>query len=77
MQPDWRRLYPFDSQTMRVDGLNYHYLDEGDGEPLLMVHGNPTWSFYWRNLVIAFRDQCRVVVPDHIEIHSVRIDKNL
>ena len=66
MQPDWRRLYPFDSQTMRGDGLNYHYLDEGDGEPLLMVHGNPTWSFYWRNLVIAFRDQCRVVVPDHI-----------
>jgi haloalkane dehalogenase len=43
-----------------------HFLDEGDGRPLLMVHGNPTWSFYWRNLVVAFRDRFRVVVPDHI-----------
>jgi haloalkane dehalogenase len=43
-----------------------HYLDEGQGAPLLMVHGNPTWSFYWRNLVVAFRDQWRTVVPDHV-----------
>ena len=43
-----------------------HYLDEGSGPPLLMVHGNPTWSFYWRNLVTAFRDRYRVIVPDHI-----------
>ena len=43
-----------------------HYLDEGSGEPLLMVHGNPTWSFYWRNLVLGFRDQWRTVVPDHV-----------
>jgi haloalkane dehalogenase len=46
--------------------LRYHYLDEGGGPPLLMLHGNPTWSFYWRNLVVALRDQYRVVVPDHI-----------
>jgi haloalkane dehalogenase len=43
-----------------------HYLDEGSGRPLLMVHGNPTWSFYWRNLVTAFRDRYRVIVPDHV-----------
>ncbi len=43
-----------------------HYLDEGTGPPLLMVHGNPTWSFYWRNLVAAFRDRYRVIVPDHL-----------
>jgi len=66
MQSDWRSLYPFESHLLRVDGLNYHYLDEGLGETLLMVHGNPTWSFYWRNLVLAFRDRYRVVVPDHI-----------
>ena len=63
---DWRSLYPFDSHVLCVDGLNYHYLDEGQGETLLMVHGNPTWSFLWRNLVLAFRDRYRVVVPDHI-----------
>jgi haloalkane dehalogenase len=43
-----------------------HYLDEGRGTPLLMVHGNPTWSFYWRNLTIGLRDQWRVIIPDHI-----------
>jgi len=63
---DWRELYPFASQHMQLEKLRYHYLDEGHGSPLLMVHGNPTWSFYWRNLVLAFRDHHRVVVPDHI-----------
>lgn len=63
---DWRSLYPFASHELHLAGLRYHYLDEGRGEPLLMVHGNPTWSFYWRNLVTAFRDRYRCVVPDHI-----------
>ena len=43
-----------------------HYLDEGRGETLLMVHGNPTWSFYWRELVRALRGEFRIIVPDHI-----------
>lgn len=63
---DWKSLYPFASHELRLAGLRYHYLDEGRGEPLLMVHGNPTWSFYWRNFVTRFRDERRVVVPDHI-----------
>ncbi len=66
MTADWRQLYPFASHTLTLDSWGYHYLDEGSGEPLVMVHGNPTWSFYWRNLVLAFRDRYRVVVPDHI-----------
>ncbi|MEE4607889.1 MAG: alpha/beta fold hydrolase [Desulfobacteraceae bacterium] len=63
---DWRPLYPFRSHFLDRDGLAYHYLDEGRGEPLLMVHGNPTWSFYFRRLVTAFSRRCRCVVPDHI-----------
>jgi len=45
-----------------------HYLDEGpqDAPVVLMVHGNPTWSFYYRNLVLALRDRYRCIVPDHI-----------
>jgi haloalkane dehalogenase len=45
-----------------------HYLDEGprDAPPVLMLHGNPTWSFYYRNLVLALRGQHRCIVPDHI-----------
>jgi haloalkane dehalogenase len=66
MTVDWRQLYPFASHTLPLDSWRYHYLDEGSGEPLLMVHGNPTWSFYWRNLILAFRDRYRVVAPDHM-----------
>jgi len=43
-----------------------HYLDEGQGEVILLVHGNPTWSFLWRNLILALRDRYRLVAPDHI-----------
>jgi haloalkane dehalogenase len=63
---DWRPLYPFESHWITIEGLRYHYLDEGAGPVLLLVHGNPTWSFYWRELVKALRPRYRVVVPDHI-----------
>jgi haloalkane dehalogenase len=49
-----------------LQGLRYHYLDEGGGEPVVMLHGNPTWSFYYRELVRALRGEYRTVVPDHI-----------
>ena len=62
----FEHLYPFQSHFLDRDGLRYHYLDEGSGEIMLMVHGNPTWSFYFRNLVRAFRNNYRVVVPDHM-----------
>ncbi|MBT9547378.1 MAG: alpha/beta fold hydrolase [Candidatus Sericytochromatia bacterium] len=48
------------------NGLNYHYLDQGQGDPVVMVHGNPTWSVYYRNLVKALSPHFRCIVPDHI-----------
>ena len=63
---DWRALYPFASHELRVDGHRYHYLDEGQGETLLLVHGNPTWSFYWRGIVEQLRGRYRLIVPDHL-----------
>ena len=48
------------------DGLKLHYIDEGSGEPVVMVHGNPTWSFYYRHLIDSLRGSYRVIVPDHI-----------
>ncbi len=48
------------------DGLRLHYLDEGQGEPVVMVHGNPTWSFYYRNLVEALNGRYRTIAIDHI-----------
>ncbi len=62
----YKSLYPFRSNYLTINGLQYHYLDEGRGEPMLMVHGNPTWSFYYRSLVKAFCPRHRVIVPDHI-----------
>ena len=62
-------LYPFDSHFHRLaSGWNLHYLDEGpaDAAPVVMVHGNPTWSFYYRNPVLALRERRRCLVPDHI-----------
>jgi len=47
-------------------GLLYHYLDEGAGDPVVMVHGNPSWSFYFRDLAAALSPTHRVVVPDHV-----------
>ncbi len=63
---DWHSLYPFESHEIRLDGLRYHYLDEGAGPALLLVHGNPTWSFMWREIVRALRGKFRLIVPDHI-----------
>lgn len=63
-----RDLYPFESHWLEIDGQRLHYIDEGprDAPVLLMVHGNPTWSFYYRNLVLRLRDRYRCIVPDHI-----------
>jgi pimeloyl-ACP methyl ester carboxylesterase len=60
-------LYPFAGKFLSLrGGLQLHYLDEGQGSVVVMVHGNPTWSFYYRSLVLAFRGTHRVIVPDHI-----------
>lgn len=59
-------LYPFQSNFLTLGKNNLHYLDEGKGPVMLMLHGNPTWSFYYRNLVLAFRGHFRCVVPDHL-----------
>ena len=63
---DLRSLYPFESRFLDLGGIRYHYLDEGRGKPLVMVHGNPTWSFYYRHLIAEMRERYRVVAPDHI-----------
>lgn len=66
VQDTWRALYPFVSRELELDGVRMHYVDEGAGRPLVMVHGNPTWSFYYRRLITHFRTQYRVVAIDHI-----------
>jgi len=62
----FRHLYPFKPRFLTIEGYQYHYIDEGKGEVLLMLHGNPTWSFYWRNLITHFSKKYRVIAPDHM-----------
>jgi len=61
----FRHLYPFESRFLALRGMRLHYLDQGAGEPVLMVHGNPTWSFYFRSLVRTLSARYRTIVPDH------------
>jgi haloalkane dehalogenase len=58
-------LYSFHGHYFDRPGGRLHFLDEGSGEPVVMLHGNPTWSFYYRNLVHTLRDGHRCIVPDH------------
>lgn len=62
----FRHLYPFTSHYRLLNGFNYHYIDQGQGDPIVMVHGNPTWSFYFRELITALSPNFRTIVPDHI-----------
>lgn len=69
MRPIPRTLYPFQGKRFdRGGGIRMHWLDEGPagGPPVVMVHGNPSWSIYYRGLVSALRDRHRCIVPDHV-----------
>lgn len=65
---DWidRAEYPFAPHSYQVAAGQMHYIDEGRGEPIVMVHGNPTWSFLYRKLVARLRPAYRCVAPDHL-----------
>lgn len=59
-------LYPYEARAHRVPAGIMRYVDVGQGEPIVMVHGNPTWSFVYRKLINGLRDRFRCIVPDHI-----------
>jgi len=64
--PAFRASYPFSSHFFEHNGLRQHYIEEGTGDPVVMVHGNPSWSFYYRRLITELKDEYRVIAPDHI-----------
>lgn len=59
-------LFPFKRNYLDRNGNKLHYVNEGQGEPVVMVHGNPSWSFYYRNIVVALSANHQCIVPDHI-----------
>lgn len=60
--------FDFEPHMLEVDGNHIHYVDEGprDADPILCLHGNPTWSYYWRDLIRGMREKQRVIAPDHM-----------
>jgi len=68
MGHDWinRELYPFRSRYFETAAGKLHYIDEGEGDPIVMVHGNPTWSFLYRDLIRGLSSQYRCIAMDHI-----------
>lgn len=66
-QPAWvdDELFPFESRFIDIDGHSVHYVDEGSGPTLLLLHGNPTWSFLWRDVIRALRNDFRCIALDY------------
>lgn len=61
-----REEYPFESHHFQVPAGRLHYVDEGSGPPVVMIHGNPTWSFLYRKLIKRLRAAYRCVAMDHL-----------
>lgn len=66
--PPWldREAWPFAPRSAALEAGRMHYVDEGAGEPVLFVHGTPTWGFEWRHLIRALSRRWRCIVPDHL-----------
>ncbi|MBL1076905.1 alpha/beta fold hydrolase [Nocardia sp. 2] len=67
VRPAWvdDALFPFESRFIDIDGHSVHYVDEGSGPTLLLLHGNPTWSFLWREVIRELRGDFRCVALDY------------
>ncbi len=65
--PSWvpRSMFPFASRFVDLDGHSLHYIDEGVGPTILFIHGNPTWSFLYRDIVAQLKGEFRCVAVDH------------
>jgi haloalkane dehalogenase len=63
-RPD-RKLFPFESKWFDGAGPRVHYIDEGEGPPVVMFHGNPTWSFLYRKVIGELRGRFRCIAMDY------------
>ncbi len=58
--------FPFQSRYLDISGNKLHYIDEGDGPVVVLLHGNPTWSYYYRHLIRVLSKSFRVIAVDHM-----------
>lgn len=66
-RPSWvpGDLYPFEDHWAEIEGNQVHYVDEGEGPTLLLLNGNPSWSFGWRDVILSLRGSFRCIAPDY------------
>ena len=58
--------FPYKAQYHEINGFQMHYVDEGEGEPIVMFHGMPTWAYLYRHFIKALSKNNRVIVPDQM-----------
>jgi haloalkane dehalogenase len=58
--------WPFQPRFFGYDGIRFHYVDEGEGEPIVLLHGNPTWGYLYRKFIPPLSETNRCVVPDYM-----------
>ncbi|MDH5721201.1 MAG: alpha/beta fold hydrolase [Spirochaetia bacterium] len=61
-----KKEYPFQTKSINIDGFIMNYTDEGEGDNLLFVHGTPSWSFGYRNVIKKLSSKYRCIAPDHL-----------
>ena len=63
---DFDGTWPFAPQFCDAAGFRQHYVDQGQGRPIVLLHGQPTWGYIWRRFIPAMAATHRVIVPDHM-----------
>jgi haloalkane dehalogenase len=66
LEHDFCGTFPFRPRLAKVGGYDLHYVDEGSGEPIVLLHGNPTWGYLYRKFIRPLAAHARIVVPDHL-----------
>ena len=64
IDPRIATTFDYEPHFVEVDGVRMHYVEAGQGDPILLLHGNPTSSYLWRNVIPLLQDQGRVIAPD-------------
>jgi haloalkane dehalogenase len=56
--------YAFEPHYEEIEGVRVHFVDEGDGDPVLLLHGEPTWSYLYRKIIVPLSARARIIAPD-------------
>lgn len=68
--------FPFPPHYRHVNGFDMHFVDEGHGDPVVLLHGDPTWGYLWRNIIPALAKVARCIVPDHMGMGKSEVPRD-